>query len=426
MYQIENSAQVLAARRGAPGSRPARPWVNRTVLALGLTSLFTDVSAEMITTVLPLYLVFGLQLSPLVFGVVDGLYTGATAPVRLLAGLWADRARRHKEAAVAGYALSTLSRLGMLAVGNVWTALAGLVFIDRVGKGIRTAPRDAMISLATPREQWAAAFGAHRALDMVGAMGGPVLAFAVLAAVPGGYDAVFVVSLCAGLIGLGVVALFVRNPPMPAAAGSGAGVSLRAAARLLRRPGVTGLVVAGSLLGLATLSDGFVYLTLQDRLGFDIGFFPLLYVATSLVFMVLAVPVGRLADRHGRPRVFTAGYGSLLLIYLLLLTPWAGVGWVVVCLVLLGGYYAATDGVLMALAGAVLPARLRTSGMALITTATSLARLVSSLLFGLLWTVAGTRLAVGVLVAFLVPALVVAVVVLGRGRREVTDGDAAG
>ena len=105
MYQVENAAEVYSARRAAGPT--ARPWVNRTVLALGLTSLFTDVSAEMVTAVLPLYLVFGLHLSPLVFGAVDGLYTGATAPVRLLGGLVADRARRHKQVAVAGYGLST-------------------------------------------------------------------------------------------------------------------------------------------------------------------------------------------------------------------------------------------------------------------------------------------------------------------------------
>ena len=103
--------------------------------------------------------------------------------------------------------------------------------MDRLGKGIRTSPRDAMISMATPRAQWGAAFGVHRALDMAGAMAGPVLAFAVLAAAPGGYDAVFVVSLCAGLIGLGVVVLYVPQPGRPAPLGDGPAVSLRAAVR---------------------------------------------------------------------------------------------------------------------------------------------------------------------------------------------------
>ena len=423
MYQVENAAEVYAARRTA--GRTERPWVNRTVLALGLTSMFTDVSAEMITAVLPLYLVFGLQLSPLVFGAVDGLYTGATAPVRLLGGLVADRARRHKQVAVAGYGLSTVARLGMVLVGHLWGAVAGLVLVDRLGKGIRTSPRDAMISMATPRAQWGAAFGVHRALDMAGAMMGPVLAFTVLAAAPGGYDAVFVVSLCAGLIGLGVVVVYVPHPDRPARPGDGPAVSLRAAVHLVRVPGLRTVLLAATLLGLTTLGDGFVYLALQDQLGFDVGLFPLLYVATSLVFMLLAVPVGRLSDRVGRGRVFVGGYLALLTVYGVLLWP-AGTTSAVAALVLLGAYYAATDGVLMALVGQSLPDAFRSTGMALIATSTSLARLASSVLFGLAWTVYGVQTALVVFTTGLAVAVLLAAVLVGCRRPEVRGADVTG
>jgi len=421
VYQVQSAGALAAAGRSA---LVGRRWVNRTVLGLGVTSLFTDLSAEMIATVLPLYLVFGLHLSPLAFGVVDGLYTGATAPVRLVAGVWADRSRRHKEVASAGYGLSTACRLGLLVVGDMWTALVGLVLADRVGKGIRTAPRDVLISLSTPSSQWGAAFGVHRSLDTVGAMLGPVLAFGVLALAPGRYDAVFVVSLCAGVIGLAVLVLFVHNP-------SSAGVrrrtepppSLRAALRLVRVPGFATLLLLGALLGLATLSDGFLYLALQDRLGFHLGLFPLLYVATAVVFMVLAVPVGRLADSVGRARVFVVGHAALLLVYALLLLPGNGVGWAVGCVLLLGGYYAATDGVLMALTSAVLPERLRTTGLGLLTTGISLARLLSSILFGLLWTALDVRAAVATFAVTLLLATLVTAVMLHRGLPEVTDAD---
>jgi MFS family permease len=361
-------------------------------LALGLTSLFTDVSSEMITAILPLYLVFGLHLSPLVFGVVDGLYSGATALVRLLGGFVADRSRRHKEVAVVGYALSTVTRLGMLLVGSVWTALAGLVLVDRLGKGIRTAPRDAMISLATPRSHWGAAFGVHRSLDMAGALSGPVLAFAVLAVAPGSYDAVFLVSFCAGLVGLGVIVLYVPRPAGRSDRGPRSAVSLRAAGRLVRVPRMAALLVAVTLLSLTTVGDAFIYLTLQDRLEFNVGFFPLLYVARAGVLLVWGVPVGGLGDRVGRGRVFVGGYLGLHGVLLVS----GGTVSAVAALVLLGGFYAATDGVLMALAGESLPEELRGSGMALIMTATSLARLASSVLFGLLWTVLDVQTAVWV------------------------------
>ena len=139
----------------------------------------------------------GSYLTPAVFGVVDGLYQGAAALVRIFGGVAADRSGRHKEVAVVGYALSALARLGFLVVGNVWTLLAAVVMVDRLGKGIRTAPRDALISLSSRREELGAAFGVHRALDTAGAMIGPLIAFGLLTIAPGAYDAVFVVSLCA-------------------------------------------------------------------------------------------------------------------------------------------------------------------------------------------------------------------------------------
>ncbi|MDP9359405.1 MAG: MFS transporter [Chloroflexota bacterium] len=169
------------------------------------------------------------------------------------------------------------------------------------------------------------------------------------------------------------------------------------------------------------MSDGFLYLTLQRRLDFRVGFFPLLYVATALVYMLLALPAGRLADRFGRGRVFVGGYALLLLVYTALLLPSVGTAEVGVYVVLLGAYYAATDGVLMALASAVLPEDLRSSGLALLTTATSLARLVASILFGLLWTWQGVEIAVWVFMGGLVTAMVLTTAALARGKDREPD-----
>src|SRR5439155_5389271 len=132
--------------------------------------------------------------------------------------------------------------------------------LDRTGKGIRTAPRDALISLSTPREQLGTAFGVHRALDTTGAMLGPLLAFALLAVAPGRFDTVFVVSFCVALVGLGILTLFVEKPSRterPAPTPAEPSPSLRAAWGLLAAPRFRVLMVAGSLLGLATMSDGF-------------------------------------------------------------------------------------------------------------------------------------------------------------------------
>jgi MFS family permease len=413
MYQIENTGELLKGGRRA--RRVSWPRVSRNVLLLGLTSMFTDVSSEMVATILPLYLVYSLGLSPLQFGVVDGLQNGAAALVRVAGGFAGDRSRRHKEVAGLGYGLSAVCKLGYLAAGGVWSVLTAVVFLDRTGKGIRTAPRDALISLSVDRRDLATAFGLHRALDTAGAMLGPLLAFALLALAPGSYDAIFVVSFCFALVGLGILVLFVQNRSgAPASEDAGEPVSLRAAFGLLTIRRFQLLLLLGTGFGLVTMSDGFLYLGLQRRLDFDPRLLPLLYVGTALAYMVLAVPIGRLADRVGRGRVFLGGYALLLAAYALLLLPVLGPAELALFLLVFGAFYAATEGVLMALASAVLPESLRGSGLALLVTATSLARLFASILFGAVWTLAGLDAAVAAFAAGLAAALVVAALALAR------------
>ncbi len=390
--------------------------VPRTVVLLGFTSMLTDISSEMVVAVLPLYLVFGLGLSPLQFGVVDGLHQGASALVRVFGGFAGDRRRRHKEVAIVGYGLSAASRLALPLVGSAFASLTAVVMVDRVGKGIRTAPRDALISLSSSRAGLATAFSVHRAMDTAGAMLGPLVAFALLAVAPDAFDAVFVVSFCFALLGLGVLALFVSNPSpetetepetesQPASSSAGPErPTVRSAVALLRGRRLIVLIGIGAAFSLATVTDGFIYLALQAQLDFAAELLPLLYFGTALAYMLLAIPAGLVADRFGRLRVFLAGYGLLLSLYLLLLVPAGGVVKLVVCLGLLGGYYAGTEGVLMAIASALLPASLRGTGLALLVTATSVARIVAAIAFGAVWASAGAHTA---LVSFAIALVVV-------------------
>jgi MFS family permease len=416
MYQVESSGYLFRLRRKRRPGVPPRKRVSRTVVLLGLTSLFTDLSSEMVATILPLYLVYSLGLTPLQFGIVDGLYQGAAALVRVASGFVGDRWRRHKEVAAVGYGLSAVTKLGFPLVGAAWTALGALVLVDRTGKGIRTAPRDALISLNSPREGLGEAFGVHRALDTVGAMLGPLAAFVLLALAPGSFDSIFVVSFCFALIGVSILVLFVDGRPAPLEPEELAErASLRSAAGLLRQPRFRTLVILAGALALATISDGFVYLRLQQEMDFDETLLPLLYVATALAYMLLAVPFGRLADKIGRGRMFLAGYAMLLLIYASLLLPALGTPQLVLTLLLFGAYYAATDGVLMALVSAFVPANLRGSGLAILVTATSVGRLFASVLFGLLWSSAGADTAVVVFAVALSAAVGIAAAVLMRG-----------
>lgn len=377
-----------AEEAGRPKTGKRLAGVGGTVVAMGMVSFLTDASAEMVTAVLPLFLILQIGLTPLQYGVVDGVYQGVTVLVRLVGGYLADRWRRPKLVCAAGYGLSAISKLGLLGVGSA--ASTSLVLaVDRSGKGIRTAPRDAVIAASTEPALLGRAFGVHRSLDTAGAMLGPLLAFLVLLAVPGGFHSVFVVSFCVAVIGVAVLVVFVPDVRWQAQPGAPK-VSGRAVAGLLKDRRLVALTVAAGLLGLVTVSDGFVYLSLQHRLEVPAEVFPLFLLGTSAVYLVLAIPLGRLADRVGRGKVFLAGHAGLVLLYLLLLAG-ALPGWLVCAgsLALLGTYYAATDGVLSAGAAEILPPALRSSGLALVQSALACGRLFSSLLFGLLWTVTG-------------------------------------
>ena len=346
---------------------------------------------------------------------------GAGAIARIVGGGLGDRLRRHKEVASVGYALSAVTRPAFLFVGNVFSAIVGIVLVERVGKGIRTAPRDAMISLSTPPEHLGTAFGVHRALDTTGAMLGPLVAFAVLASMPGSYDAVFIISFAVAVIGVAVIVLLVE-PQRGSASTHRPPLSRSDVLGLVRLPRYRSLTMAATVLSLATISDAFIYLYLQRSLDFDVRFLPLLFVATAASYMVFAIPLGQLADRVGRPRVFIGGYATLLGVYCLMLSVPASPLSLCLLLPLLGIYYAATDGVLAAATTAVLPEHVRGTGLAMLTTGTSLGRLGGSIAFGALWYAAGASAAVAIFAVALAVALVGAYEII---RRTPARDDAA-
>ncbi|MGW7096356.1 MFS transporter [Streptomyces sp. NPDC054874] len=394
--------------------RPAgRRRLTGTVVALGAVSLVTDISSEMVTAVLPLYLVLGLGLSPLQFGFLDGLYNGVTAFVRLAGGHAADRWQRHKLVAGSGYALSTVCKLGLLLAGGSTPALSAALAADRVGKGVRTAPRDALISLSCDERDLGRAFGVHRAMDTTGAMLGPLVAFAVLWATVDAYDAVFVVSFCFGLLGVLILFAFVPGREAgPARPPGRAAATLRETLRLFHVPAFRRILLAATALGLVGVGDGFLYLVLQKRLALDVEYFPLLPLGSAAVYLLLAVPLGRAADRIGRRIPYLLGHVALLGVYVALFSPVAGRPLTILVLVLHGTFYAATDGVLMALGGPVVPADRRAGGMALLQTGQSLGRLFASVGFGAVWTLWGMDNALVLAAAALGAVLVLACVLL--------------
>lgn len=389
-----------------------RRRVGANVLALGAVSLVTDISSEMVMAVLPIYLVVGLSLSPAAYGVIDGVYTGATALLRVAGGYVADRTERRKLIAGLGYGVSAAAKLGLLAAGRSVGAFGAVIALDRAGKGLRSAPRDALITLSTPPENLGRAFGVHRMMDSVGAFLGPLAALGVLALSAQSFDAVFVASFCIACLGVVLLVLFVRDhrDSLPASHT----VSPRGAMGLLADPGVRRLLGAACLLGLVTIGEGFVYLLMQRREDLSLLWFPLLAVGTNLAFLLLAIPLGAIADKVGRLRVLLVGYAALAGVYLMLLGPLGGWPMLVLTLLLHGLFYAATDGVLMAMAGGVLPDGLRSTGIAIIQTGQALAYLGSSVLFGVAWTLWGEHHALVVAAVAVAAAIPLTAWMLGR------------
>lgn len=409
------------AAPSVPGDPVRRRPVGRTVVVLGFVSLLTDVSSESVAAILPLYLAVVVGLSPAAYGVVEGLYQGVSALVRLGAGWAADRTGRPKWVAVAGYGASAATRV-LLPVASGLAAISAVITLDRLGKGVRTAPRDAMITADADPEHLGRAFGVHRSLDAVGAFLGPVLAFVVLWFIPGGYRSVMVVSLAFAVLGLALLVLFVPAragvPPTAPVAPDVAEERPRVRWRDVPTPALLRVSVVAGLLGLLTVGDGFVYLVLLESGGFAAHWFPVLYVGTSAAYLALALPVGRLADRLGRSRVLVLGHLALAAAYVAatLLTGASVVVGTLATVLLLGLFYAATDGVLAAVAGAAVPARVRASGIALAQTAVAVARLLAAVGFGIVWLLVGPTVGLLGVAALLVLAVPVGLRVLAGTR----------
>ena len=412
MYPIDVAGlRGLLARRSRAS---ARPVIARTVWLLGLVSCFTDISSEMISSILPVYLFVHLQLSAVQFGVIDGLYQGVTAVARLASGVVADRWRQYKLVATLGYVLSAICKIGLLATGSAWTAVAAVLSVDRLGKGIRTAPRDALISLASHPQDLGSAFGVHRAMDTVGVLVGPLLAFWLLTSMPNRFDAIFVVSFAIALIGIAALVLLVDDRTGDVTRDRHLTVDLPS---LLRNRPFVVITTVAALTSFVVVSDAFLYLLLQWKRGSGAETIPLLYAGTATSYLVLAAPLGRLADRVGRPAVFLFGQACMVLVYAGVAALDIGLWTLGLVLLLHGAYYAATDGVIAALVSGATPAEVRASGLAALNTATSLTRLAGSVIAGVIWSWQGPGTVVTIaLMAAAATVIVSAIVLKGAGR----------
>jgi MFS family permease len=362
---------------------PDTRWrtVPRAVWTLGFVSLFMDVSSEMIHALLPVFLVSTLGASATLVGAIEGIGEGTARVTRLFSGALSDRLGRRKLLAVAGYALGALTKpVFALAVTPVEVLVAR--FVDRLGKGIRGAPRDALVADVTPDSVRGAAYGLRQALDTVGAWAGPLLALVLLAGFGADVRTVFAVAIAPGALAVLLLVLGVEEPadaPKPAAEPTGPGdLELRA----LPAP-FWAVVAIGAVFTLARFSEAFLVLRARE-VGLPLAFVPAVLIAMNLVYAASSTPAGDLSDRIDRRLVLASGLASLVAADLVL----AGSGSIAGALAgagLWGLHMGLSQGLFAAMVADTAPARLRGTAFGLFDLVSGAALFFASLLAGALW-----------------------------------------
>jgi MFS family permease len=364
----------------SPISPPSRTALPATVWAVGLVSLFMDVSSEIVHSLLPLFLTTTLGASVAFVGLIDGIAESTASISKVFSGFISDRIGRRRPLILLGYGLAAVSK-PLFALAASAGVVLGARFADRIGKGLRGAPRDALIADVTAAEMRGRAFGLRQSLDTVGAFAGPLIAIGLMALLADDMRAVFWFAVIPAAVSVLIVLIWVHDPPRDG--GSDGRPPLRIAElRRLDRPFWT-VTIIGVVFTLARFSEAFLILRAHD-LGLPIALAPAVLVAMNLVYAAGAYPAGILSDRI-RPRVLLfAGLACLIAADLALaLAPrlvmaFAGIA-------LWGLHMALTQGLLSKLVADAAPADLRGSAFGAFNLATGVAMLAASLLAGLLW-----------------------------------------
>ncbi|GIL06627.1 MAG: MFS transporter [Betaproteobacteria bacterium] len=358
---------------------PAGIW------ALGFVSLLMDVSSEMIHSLLPLFMVSVLGASALAVGLVEGAAESTALIVKVFSGALSDYLGRRKGLAVAGYALGALTKPVFALAPSVGWVFAARV-IDRIGKGVRGAPRDALIADLAPPAVRGAAFGLRQSLDTVGAFVGPLLAVALMLLWANDFRAVFWVAVIPGLAAVALLAFGVREPERHADGAPRVNPIRLDSLRRLGR-GYWWVVVLGALFTLARFSEAFLVLRAQQG-GMPVAWVPLVMVAMNVVYSLSAYPFGRLSDRVSHAKLLAAGLAVLIAADLVLAS---GDHWTIVLagVLLWGLHMGMTQGLLATMVADTAPEDLRGTAFGFFNLVSGVAMLAASVLAGWLWDALG-------------------------------------
>jgi MFS family permease len=358
-----------------------RSILRGNILAFSFVSLFQDTASEMIYPLLPTFLTAVLLAPAAVVGLIEGLAESLSTLTKVVSGWLSDRSGRRKLWASGGYLLSGLAK-PFFAIATTWPQVLAVRTLDRLGKGLRGAPRDALMALDVPAGQRGQAFGFHRAMDTLGAVIGPILAALLLQVYQGNLRAVFAWAILPGLLSAAAAIIFVRERPAPSSALPPPQLTLAPFDRRFKR-----FLIVLVLFTLANSSDAFLLLRARVA-GLPLTLVPLLWLVFNSVYALGAGPAGWLSDRLPRKRVLIAGFTLYALVYLgfaLVSAAWQ----VWLLFACYGLYYALTEGVSRALTADLTPPELRGTAFGLYYTATGLALFPASLIAGLLWDAVG-------------------------------------
>ena len=357
-----------------------RPSLPSGIWVLGFVSLLMDISSEMIHALLPLFMVGTLGMSVALVGLLEGLAEATALILKVFSGVISDWFGKRKPLAVLGYGLGAATKpLFALATGPGMIFTARL--LDRVGKGIRGAPRDALVADIAPPEQRGAAFGLRQSLDTVGAFLGPLLAVGLMLLWANDFRAVFAVAIIPAVLCVALLVLGVQEPERPAGAPR---VNPISQASLQRLPRAYWWVVGvGAVFTLARFSEAFLVLR-AEQVGIALALVPLVMVAMNAVFSVTAYPFGKLSDRVSHRRLLLAGLAVLVLadVVLAASTHWTGL---LLGVALWGVHMGMTQGLLAAMVADTAPADLRGTAYGFFNLMSGLAMLAASVVAGLLW-----------------------------------------
>jgi len=355
------------------------------IIFLGLVSFFTDLSTEMVYPLIPLYLTTAFGATPALVGVIEGVAESAASLLKVFSGYITDRFQKKKVTAFAGYAPGVLYKLALLFAGS-WVGILGARVLDRIGKGIRTAPRDVLVSESADKNNMGKAFGIHKALDMSGAALGILLTYFILRGTNGGFDykRMFLLSIIPAVIGL-CMFFFIKEKREPRLIKNREPFwkNIRKVDGQLRL-----YLVVVFLFTLGNSSNAFIILK-ANSVGFDTMSVILLYFIYNITASVLSIPFGKLSDRIGRKKLLVPGYLAFSLCYLGF--AFASSQWMMVAVfVIYGAYTAMIAGVERAFVAEISPKELKGTMLGLHSTVAGIALLPASIIAGFLWSAFGT------------------------------------